>query len=217
MARVKKIENNLVKPYIKHRNRAITLFVIGGVLIVSSFLMDPLIILTLGLLAPLSMLLFVAGGVCLLFGALNFNKAEIYNRVWLRGYFWECIIRLTWWLLSISIHRYRVWRQKSQIDHLVGTYRSLYQNQNINGDIVGSDDDNHITIHKIGQKRWRVSKYIYNPIKQVSTHVYRTSGYLREQGIDVWVQGMGILQILLLQYILNQREYLYSQRMKMGE
>ena len=31
---------------------------------------------------------------------------------------------------------------------------------------------------------------MYNPTKQVATHVYRTAGYLREQGINTWVQGM---------------------------
>ncbi|MGB4157498.1 MAG: nuclease-related domain-containing protein [Caldicoprobacterales bacterium] len=193
MARVKKIENNLVKPYIKHRNRAIPLFVIGGVLIVSSFLMDPLIILTLGLLAPLSMLLFVAGGVCLLFGALNFNKAEIYKSGLVGEATSENVLSDLpddYYLFpSIDIE---FEGRKSQIDHLVvgPTGVFIVESKNINGDIVGSDDDNHITIHKIGQKGGEYQSTIYNPIKQVSTHVYRTSGYLREQGIDVWVQGM---------------------------
>ena len=31
---------------------------------------------------------------------------------------------------------------------------------------------------------------MYNPIKQVSTHTYRLANFLKNRGVQVWVQGI---------------------------
>jgi hypothetical protein len=44
--------------------------------------------------------------------------------------------------------------------------------------------------HKVGRKGGKYSKSFYSPVKQVNTHVYRLSSYLKQQGAGGWVQGM---------------------------
>lgn len=62
-----------------YKNKAKTLFIIGGVLIVSAYISFPLIFLTFGLSVILTMLLLVSGGVCILFGVSNLLKSNTYN------------------------------------------------------------------------------------------------------------------------------------------
>lgn len=193
MARVKQIENNLIKPYEKHRKKAIRFFVTAGILVVTSMLSFPLFILTFGLSGPLTMLLFSSGAACLILGAINLNKAEIYKAGLIGEATSENVLSKLpddYFLFpSIEIE---FEDSKSQIDHLIvgPTGVFILETKNINGHIVGSDDDREIIIHKVGQKGGQYQSTMYNPVKQVSTHVYRTSAYLKEQGIDVWVQGM---------------------------
>lgn len=193
MARIKQSENNLVIPYKKHSNKAKTLFVIAGVLFVTAFLSLPLFILTFGLSSGLTMLLFISGGGCVIGGVINLNKAAIYKS----GLVGEATSEN---VLSNLPDDYYVFPsieiefegKKSQIDHLVvgPTGVFIIESKNVNGYIVGSEDDRDITIHKVGQKGGQYQSTMYNPTKQVATHVYRTSGYLKEQGINTWVQGM---------------------------
>ena len=193
MARIKQSENNLVILYKKHSNKAKTLFVIAGVLFVTSFLSLPLFILTFGLSSGLTMLLFISGWGCVIGGAINLNKAAIYKS----GLVGEATSEN---VLSNLPDDYYVFPsieiefegKKSQIDHLVvgPTGVFIIESKNVNGYIVGSEDDRDITIHKVGQKGGQYQSTMYNPTKQVATHVYRTSGYLKEQGINTWVQGM---------------------------
>lgn len=193
MARIKQSENNLVIPYKKHSNKAKTLFVIAGVLFATYFLSLPLFILTFGLSSGLTMLLFISGWGCVIGGAINLNKAAIYKS----GLVGEATSEN---VLSNLPDDYYVFPsieiefegKKSQIDHLVvgPTGVFIIESKNVNGYIVGSEDDRDITIHKVGQKGGQYQSTMYNPTKQVATHVYRTSGYLKEQGINTWVQGM---------------------------
>lgn len=193
MARIKQVENNLVKPYQKHRKQAKTFFIVGGSLMAISFLMTPLVLLTFGLLAPLSTVFFMGGAACIILGGINLNKAEIYKSGLIGEITSENVLSKLpddYYLFpSIEIE---FQGRKSQIDHLVvgPTGVFIVESKNIKGDIVGSDDDNHITIHKVGVKGGEYQSTIYNPVKQVATHVYRTSSYLKEQGIDSWVQGV---------------------------
>ncbi|MGI6706509.1 MAG: NERD domain-containing protein [Clostridia bacterium] len=193
MARLKEVENNLVIPYKKHKNNAKTFFILAGVLVFISFLTQPICLLTFGLFAPITMLIFLSGGACLLLGAYNLNKAEIYKSGLIGEVTSEGVLASLpddyYVFPSIEIE---FEGKKSQIDHLIvgPTGVFIVEAKNVNGYVVGSEDDKEITIHKVGQKGGQYQSTMYNPTKQVATHVYRTSGYLKEQGIHTWVQGM---------------------------
>jgi len=193
MARVIRKENNLLKLYEEYKNKAKKLFIAGGILIVSSYVSFPLFFLTFGLSAFLTMLLFTSGGVCVLLGAYNLNKANTYKSG-LEGEATSDGVLSNlpddyYIFYSIDI-KYQ--GEKSQIDHLVvgPTGVFIIESRNVKGYIVGRDDDKEITVHKVGQKGGQYTVKMYNPIKQVTTHVYRASSYLKEQGINTWVQGI---------------------------
>lgn len=74
------------------------------------------------------------------------------------------------------------------------------ETKNYKGKLIGDWSD-----HDLYQKRVKVSrrgllrrkycrevgeaKVKYNPLKQVGTHVYRLSRYLKKEGVDCWIQG----------------------------
>lgn len=62
--------------------------------------------------------------------------------------------------------------------------------KNHNGIIEGRYSDNKLSQEKMGRGGTVYTKYFYNPIKLVGTHVYLLSQVLRGSGIDVWIQGM---------------------------
>jgi len=74
---------------------------------------------------------------------------------------------------------------------IVGT-KGVYiiEVKNHNGKIVGDADATEWVQHKIGRGGGRESKKISNPIKQVKGQVYKLSKFLKEQGINVWVEGI---------------------------
>lgn len=79
----------------------------------------------------------------------------------------------------------------SQIDNIVVGSNGIFviETKNINGHIVGDVNSNSVTQHKIGRKGGEYSRTMYNPIKQVGTHVYRVSELLKKNNINIWVQG----------------------------
>jgi hypothetical protein len=62
--------------------------------------------------------------------------------------------------------------------------------KNHNGHIVGDAQDAQWTQYKIGRGGGKYSKKMANPIKQVKGQVYKLSKFLKEQGINVWVEGI---------------------------
>lgn len=80
----------------------------------------------------------------------------------------------------------------SQIDNIVIGNNGIFviETKNLNGVIEGNELDKRIVQHKVGRKGGKYSKEIYNPIKQVGTHVYRVSEALKKNNINVWVQGV---------------------------
>jgi len=44
--------------------------------------------------------------------------------------------------------------------------------------------------YKVGRGGGRYSKKMNNPVKQVKGQVYKLSKFLKEQGINVWVEGI---------------------------
>lgn len=57
--------------------------------------------------------------------------------------------------------------------------------KNYKGTICGGCDDQSLVHIKTKGE----SEYVYNPLKQVSTHVYRLANFLRDKGIQCWVNG----------------------------
>lgn len=62
--------------------------------------------------------------------------------------------------------------------------------KNHNGKISGSADSQKWTQHKTGKGGGEYAKQFYNPIKQVSTHIYRLSNFLRKNGINIWIHAI---------------------------
>lgn len=62
--------------------------------------------------------------------------------------------------------------------------------KNHNGHIVGDGQDSEWTQHKVGRGGGKYSKKMINPVKQVKGQVYKLSKFLKEQGINVWVEGI---------------------------
>lgn len=82
--------------------------------------------------------------------------------------------------------------KKSQIDSVVISPNGVFiiETKNVKGEVVGNADEQNIRINKIGQKGGEYSSTMYNPIKQVNTHVYRLSKLLKNNNLNVWVQGI---------------------------
>jgi hypothetical protein len=81
--------------------------------------------------------------------------------------------------------------KKSQLDHVVVGENGIFiiETKNLNGTISGNSADHELLQSKVGRGGSAYSKTFYNPIKQVSTHVYRLSRYFKQNGIDTWIQG----------------------------
>lgn len=85
----------------------------------------------------------------------------------------------------------KVDNKTSQIDNIVIGSNGIFviETKNLNGLIEGNEEDKEIVQHKVGVKGGKYSKAFYNPIKQVSTHVYRVSEVLKRYNLNKWVQG----------------------------
>lgn len=62
--------------------------------------------------------------------------------------------------------------------------------KNHNQRIMGNAQSQNWTHFKTGRGGGKYSKQFYNPVKQVSTHIYRLANILRQSGFGVWVQGI---------------------------
>ena len=62
--------------------------------------------------------------------------------------------------------------------------------KNHNGKIVGDGEAAEWVQHKVGRGGGRYSKKMNNPVKQVKGQVYKLSKFLKQQGINVWVEGV---------------------------
>lgn len=73
----------------------------------------------------------------------------------------------------------------SQIDSVVIGNNGIFiiEVKNMNGEIVGNSEDKEFTQYKTGRKGGEYSNKFYNPIKQVRTHTYRLSQFLKRNGL----------------------------------
>jgi len=66
---------------------------------------------------------------------------------------------------------------------------SVVEVKNVKGHITGGCQDHQLDVVKTDQYGIDHEKQLYNPIKQVGTHVYRLAGLLRENRCRAWVRG----------------------------
>lgn len=82
--------------------------------------------------------------------------------------------------------------KESETDLIVVGKKGVFviEVKNHNGTIVGDADEKVWKQHKVGKRGGRYSADMYNPTKQVGTHVWRLSKRLREENMRTWVQGI---------------------------
>lgn len=81
--------------------------------------------------------------------------------------------------------------KSSELDLVIVGDRGIFvvEVKNHNGNIVGNEEERNWQQHKVGRKGGEYSKHLYNPTKQVGTHVFRLSKNLKKNGVHFWVQG----------------------------
>ena len=81
--------------------------------------------------------------------------------------------------------------KKSELDMVVAGPTGVFivETKNRNGDIRGNFDDRTWTQYKVGRGGTPYSNDFYSPVKQVGTHIYRLSHFLRERGVKVHIDG----------------------------
>ena len=82
--------------------------------------------------------------------------------------------------------------QSAEMDLVVIGENGIFviETKNHNGTIKGTIEDKNWCQYKTGRGGGHYQKEFYNPTKQVATHVYVLSKFLKSKGIDVWVQGL---------------------------
>lgn len=80
----------------------------------------------------------------------------------------------------------------SEIDNIIVGKSGVFvvEIKNNNGNIFGDYSDKEWIHNKIGRGGTPYSKSFYNPVKQVGTHVYRLSHYLKDNNIRTYVNGI---------------------------
>lgn len=81
--------------------------------------------------------------------------------------------------------------KESELDNIIVSPNGVMvlEVKNHNGSIHGDAEDKHWTQHKVGRKGTPYSKQMYSPIKQVGTHTWRLSQFLKANGFHVWVDN----------------------------
>ncbi len=80
----------------------------------------------------------------------------------------------------------------SEVDNIVVGKGGVFiiESKNHRGRIVGNMTDTNWEQTKIGRGGTPYTKTFYSPVRQISTHIYRLAHYLRENGADVYVNGI---------------------------
>lgn len=82
--------------------------------------------------------------------------------------------------------------KKSEIDNIVVGNSGVFiiEVKNHNGHIVGDVEDTYWTQHKVGRGGTSYANEIYSPVRQVGTQIYCLANYLRQEGVNTYIQGM---------------------------
>ena len=82
--------------------------------------------------------------------------------------------------------------KKSEIDNIIVGRSGVFivEVKNHNSRIVGDFKDIYWTQHKVGRGGTPYKNKVYNPVKQVGTHIYCLANYLRQNGINTYIEGM---------------------------
>lgn len=101
-------------------------------------------------------------------------------------------------LKKLKRHGYKVFanmklkhnNDKSEMDFIVIGSNGVFivEVKNIKGIITGHVADEHLIQIKKTKYNTYENKF-YNPIKQVNTHVYKLSNYLKDNNINHWIEG----------------------------
>ena len=82
--------------------------------------------------------------------------------------------------------------KNSELDLIIIGLNGVFvvEAKNRNGKIKGSYTKERWTQHKVGQRGGEYSAEFYSPVKQVSTHIFRLAGFLREKGAPAFINGI---------------------------
>ncbi len=82
--------------------------------------------------------------------------------------------------------------KKSEIDNIVVGKSGVFiiEVKNHNSHIVGDLKDTYWIQQKVGRGGTPYENKLYNPVKQVGTHIYCLANYLRQNGVNIYVEGM---------------------------
>lgn len=82
--------------------------------------------------------------------------------------------------------------KKSELDLIVVGENGIFviETKNRLGRIVGGYKKEKWTQYKVGAKGNEYSADFYSPVKQVSTHVFRLAGYLRQNSAPAFINGI---------------------------
>lgn len=82
--------------------------------------------------------------------------------------------------------------KKSEIDNIVVGRSGVFivEVKNHNSYIEGDLEDTYWIQHKIGRGGTPYIAEMYNPVKQVGTQIYCLANYLRQNGVNAYVEGM---------------------------
>lgn len=82
--------------------------------------------------------------------------------------------------------------KKSEIDNIVIGKSGVFivEVKNHNSHIEGDLKDIYWTQHKVGRGATPYTDEMYNPVKQVGTQIYCLANYLRQNGVNTYIEGM---------------------------
>jgi len=82
--------------------------------------------------------------------------------------------------------------KKSEIDNIVVGKSGVFiiEVKNHNGHIIGDINDIFWIQQKVGRGGTPYANSMCNPVKQIGTHIYRLANYLRQNGVNTYIEGM---------------------------
>lgn len=82
--------------------------------------------------------------------------------------------------------------KKREIDNIIVGKSGVFivEVKNHNGHIVGDLNDTYWTQHKVGRGGTPYANEMYSPVRQVGTQIYCLANYLRQNGANLYIEGM---------------------------